>query len=355
VIQHPFTTELLSDVVPESLEWLWEPYLPRGTLAVLDGDPGVGKSLLALDLAARLSRARPLPDGKPVGRASVTLLLSAEDRAATSLRPRADAAGADLSRIVRVKSPSGALMRFPADLGCLEEMIVNRQADLALIDPVTAFLPPEVATGNDQCVRTVLHALDAVCARTGCTVLLVRHLRKKAAAKAIHRGSGSVGIIGAVRIGLLAAYHPSDPNLRVLAVSKSNLAETPRPFGYRVVGGGSVPPAIEWTGPLDATADELGLPAPALPSLLENVSNWLHQKLAGGPLPSMEILAAAAADGIPERTLRRAKSDARVRSQEVWLKGNQRVWYWYDPAAVWPKDAPFRRPSIEQEIDQPDW
>src|SRR5437879_4870775 len=47
------------------VQWLWEPYLAFGTVAVLDGDPGVGKSLLTLDLAARLTAGRPMPDGRP--------------------------------------------------------------------------------------------------------------------------------------------------------------------------------------------------------------------------------------------------------------------------------------------------
>ncbi|HVS36916.1 MAG TPA: AAA family ATPase [Gemmataceae bacterium] len=45
------------------IRWLWEPYLARGKLAVLDGDVGVGKSFFAVDLAARLSRGGRTPDG----------------------------------------------------------------------------------------------------------------------------------------------------------------------------------------------------------------------------------------------------------------------------------------------------
>src|SRR5881398_2781595 len=94
--------EPLSNVRPETVRWLWEPYLPRGKLALLDGDPGVGKSLLTIDLAARLSRGGPLPDGSPSGRPHLTLLLGAEDDAADTTRPRAEAAGADLGRVVAV-------------------------------------------------------------------------------------------------------------------------------------------------------------------------------------------------------------------------------------------------------------
>src|SRR5436305_1334965 len=101
--------ESLSRVRPERVRWLWEPYLPRGKLAVLDGDPGIGKSLLTTDLAARLSRGGPLPGGASAGRPHVTLPLNAEDDPADTPRPRAEAAGADLDRVVAVANAAGAV------------------------------------------------------------------------------------------------------------------------------------------------------------------------------------------------------------------------------------------------------
>src|SRR5258708_4913261 len=49
----PWTAELCCDVRPTALDWFWLRYLARGKLAILDGDPGMGKSLLTLDLIAR--------------------------------------------------------------------------------------------------------------------------------------------------------------------------------------------------------------------------------------------------------------------------------------------------------------
>ena len=45
------------------VDWLWPGRLPLGKLAILDGDPGVGKSVVTLDLCARLGTGRPFPDG----------------------------------------------------------------------------------------------------------------------------------------------------------------------------------------------------------------------------------------------------------------------------------------------------
>jgi hypothetical protein len=270
--------------------------------------------------------------------------LSAEDSAADTLRPRAEAAGADLDRLVVVAAPDGAPMRFPADLPALEAFIRERGADLVVIDPVMAFLPPEVASNNDQCVRRALTPLARLAERTDCTVLLVRHLRKQGGAKAVYRGLGSVGIIGASRAALMVAVHPADPTLRVLAMAKPNLAGTSPPLGFRLRGDSSGRVAVEWSGPLDISADALGLPP--LPALRprDRASDWLSRELANGPRKAAALLAAAAGAGIPERTLKRAKIDLGVKSQLLHHEDDTREWYWYDPGAPWPKDAPFKKP-----------
>src|SRR4029077_1385498 len=89
----PLIAELLSQVKSTQFRWLWEPFIPCGKLVLLDGDPGVGKSLLTIDLAARLTRGGALPDGKPVERPQTAIIVSSEDAAGDTIRPRAIAAG----------------------------------------------------------------------------------------------------------------------------------------------------------------------------------------------------------------------------------------------------------------------
>src|SRR4029453_15552855 len=55
------------EVTEEAISWLWHPYVARKKLHALDGDPGIGKTMWALQLAACVSRGHPMPDqmGKP--------------------------------------------------------------------------------------------------------------------------------------------------------------------------------------------------------------------------------------------------------------------------------------------------
>lgn len=341
----PWTDELCSDVRPTALDWLWPRYLARGKLSILDGDPEMGKSLVTLDLIARLSRGGPLPDGSPLPRPCTSVLLSAEDDAGDTIRPRAEAAGADLSRLV-LPNFGGRVPRFPDDLPALEELVRDRAADLVVIDPLMAFLPPGVAANLDQCVRLALTPLGGLAARTGCAVKFVRHLAKAGRDRAVYRGQGSMGIMATVRTALFAAAHPTDPDGRVLAVAKSNVGRRPPALGYRIVESASGQPVVEWTGPVDLTADGLCKRQPAVGvKARDRATDWLRRELSGGPRKAADLYAAAAEAGIPERTLNRAKKELPADSHRTYDKKEKRgEWYWYDPDAPWPADAPFKKP-----------
>src|SRR5438477_12129013 len=88
-----------SEIVARPVAWLWPGRLALGKLAMLDGDPGVGKSLVTLDLCARLSTGQPFPDGSSGPGPCNSLVLDAEDDGEDTVRPRLQALGADLDRV----------------------------------------------------------------------------------------------------------------------------------------------------------------------------------------------------------------------------------------------------------------
>jgi AAA domain len=339
--------ESCAEVRAAELEWLWRRYLPRGKLVILDGDPGMAKTLLCIDLIARLSRGSLLPDGKPLARSYTSALLSAEDKAEDTIRPWAEAAGVDLSRFLLPRFKD-RLPRFPEETDALEELVVERSVDLVVIDPLMAFLSTRVPASMDQYVRQALTPLAKLAEWTGCTILMLRHLIKQWQSLALLRGLGSIGISAAARTTLFAGPHPTDPEARVLAVSKTNLDIRPPALGYRVVANPAGQPVVEWMGPVDVTADALGAkkkPEKAL-KMSDRAVDWLRRELANGPRKSADIFAAAAEAWIPERTLYRAKDWLPAKSHKVHdRKADRSEWWWYDPAAPWPKTAPFKKPD----------
>src|SRR5262249_8218950 len=216
----------LSDVTPQPVRWLWRGRIRIGKLTVLDGDSGLGKSLLSTDLAARISKARLMPDNTandlrdPAG----VVILSAEDDPSDTICPRLKATGADLSRIVLLAGLRDSdSVRLPtlADLEAIRHAITLVNAKLVIIDPLMAYLPGRVDSHRDQDIRSSLAPLAALAAETGVAVLVIRHLNKTEGKNALYRGGGSIGIIGAARSGLLVAQDPEDEERRILAVTKS--------------------------------------------------------------------------------------------------------------------------------------
>ena len=60
-----------------------------------------------------------------------------------------------------------------------------------------AYLPYGTDSHKAQDIRRVLSRLAALADRTGCTVLLLRHLNKAKGGDPLYRGGGSIGIVGA--------------------------------------------------------------------------------------------------------------------------------------------------------------
>lgn len=253
----------LADVEPEPVSWLWPGRLPLGKLVTLDGDPGLGKSTLATDIGARTTTGADWPDGSVCGYPGAVLVMSAEDGLADTVRPRFDAAGADVSKVyaiegVPVITEDGTRVLRPptmADITGLEEGITATGARLLTIDVVMAYLPTGVDAHKDQDVRRVLSALATLADKTRCTVLMLRHLNKAPGRDPLYRGGGSIGIVGAARAGLLVARDPGDENLRILASVKSNLGPAAGSLSYRLLDAPEHGCArIEWQGTSNHTA-----------------------------------------------------------------------------------------------------
>jgi len=318
----------LADVEPEPVAWLWRGRVPLGKLTVFDGDPGLGKSTTTLDLGARVSAGLEMPcssAGDLDGPAGV-VILSAEDGLADTIRPRLDAAGADVKRIVAFQLE--ALPAIPRQLAEIKAAVEAVAARLVIVDPLNAFLGGEVDSHRDQDIRRALARVTALAAETGAAIIVVRHLNK-GTGPALYRGGGSIGIAGAARAGLIVFRDPEDELRRVLAPSKANLALEPPSLLYTLESVGNVA-RIRWLGETAQRADELAAePGTAEErDALSDAEDVLRELLREGPRPAKEVQRLLREAGVAERAWRRAKSRLHVRSDP---NGFQGAWQWSLP------------------------
>jgi hypothetical protein len=346
----------VSEVTARPVVWLWPHHLGLGKLAVLEGDPGLSKTFVALDFCARLSTGRPWPDDSPGPAAAASIFLNGEDDVGDTLRPRLEALGADLTRVFVVEHGDGdgaVPLSLPGQTRALEALVARVAARLLVIDPVSAFFGPGVNTSSDAAIRRALRPLADLARRQACAVLLHRHLTKHGRGRAIHRGLGSIGLAGTCRSGWLVAEEAEGSDRRVLAQVKNNLAGRQPSLAFEVSQPDGAAPTLRWLGPVAVTADELqarprrpGREAEALAS----ATAFLAEVLADGPLSVRDIWDRAQGHGLSRRTLGRAKDEMGVRLMLVREDGRT-VGYWLLPQ----HEAPPVDPAADDENSVEPW
>lgn len=329
----------LSEVQPEMVRWLWEGRIPLGKLTVLDGDPGLGKSLVTLDLAARVSRGSPMPGERQGGEPGTALIMTAEDGLADTVRPRLDAMRADVTRVHAVvgafaEDEAGQAVTFPTDLDALGAKVGALGATLVVVDPFMAYVGGTVNTRIDHDVRRLLAPMARMAEETGAAIVIIRHLNKSADGRALYRGGGSIGLIGAARAGLLIARDPENEDRRVLAVTKMNLAPEPPSLAFDIDSTAGAP-TVRWLGESPHRANAL-VSAPADEderSASRELRDFIREMVEVTPRTQREAVAAIRQAGftLAERTIQKARKDAGVvvrrqgfgpGSTVVWALGN---------------------------------
>jgi hypothetical protein len=258
--QHGVRVLRLSDVQPEETEWLWTARIPFGAITVLDGDPGLGKSLITTDIAGRLTSGRAMPGETVKAKPSDVVVIATEDSYASTLRPRFDAAGADTERVHLIrgmrdsKNREGEPTLTAQGIARIETVTRLCSARLVIIDPLTNYIPDEIDSYKDQDIRRILRELSAIAQRTGAAFLIVRHLNK-GKGSALHRGAGSIGISGAARSVLSVSKGPGGIGT-TLKSTKANLAAQVSELPYRIVTRDDGAAGVAWTCDASAPVNE---------------------------------------------------------------------------------------------------
>jgi hypothetical protein len=334
---------------PEPVSWLWPNYLLAGELVVIDGDAEQGKSLLTLDLAARISAGRALPDGHRPSAPHDVILLTGEDHFEDTVLPRLIAAEADLNRVHQLAAgdpdqPDQPLC-LPGDLHLLDKAVRQLDARLVVIDPLTMFLDPRLPTGIDSYIRAkILTPLARIGHDTRACMTLVRHLTKLLARAALCKGAGSMAIINAARIAYLIGRDPNDEERRLFACNKNNVCLRGATLAYRIVQAFNHAPRVEWLGTSAMHADDIDAPRHARQSVVDHAVDFLEAALADGPVRHDDLVRQAADQGISRRALKRAKKALEVKSVQ-YMEDGKNFWTWSlsETTYDWAKDERSRR------------
>ncbi|MFN0009298.1 MAG: AAA family ATPase [Planctomycetota bacterium] len=341
----------MARIQSEPLQWAWKNRIPRKKTSLLVGDPEVGKSLLLLDLAARFSTGAAMPDGtEGIGTPGNVMLFCAEDDPSDTIRPRLQAAGADLERIwfanevLGDKDSEREWFALGPHLGDLEAVLKGANRPwLVGFDPLQSFIG-RIDANRDNEVRSVMGRLAKMGPEYDATFVCVMHLNKGVGLPAMYRTGGSIAFPGLARTSLLVAKDKEMEGRRLLIPIKNNLAPKTGGLSFRVTEARveSLPnsiPRIEWDeGVVERDADSVlsaGQPDAEGSAELTRVVNWLRERLVDGPAEATTVFEDAEAEEIAKRTLNRAKKVLRVRSRPRGKKPD-RKWYWELPE----EDAP---------------
>jgi putative DNA primase/helicase len=230
----------LADLQPEPVEWLWQHRLAAGTLAMLSGEPGSGKTWVALAIAAALTRGRDPFTSEKLKPATV-LYASAEHAAAQVIQPRFAGLHGDPARLVVLRRAVSARSMPSPDsaLRDLERALQKTQPHPVVLDPWDDLLG--------------LDCLGRLAELHRCCILLIRHVAKPTVGRPVHRGRASMECSAALRTEFLVGSSPDAPTQTALLHVKSNLGPLAPPLDYRIGEDGN----FHWTGFSNLTPEDL--------------------------------------------------------------------------------------------------
>ena len=236
----------LSDVQMRPVSWLWQGKLACGKVSLIQGDPGLGKSMLLASLAAVVTRGGAWPVTRDKCPQGSVLILSAEDDAEDTLAPRLEAAGADLSRVhtldaIQSELENGEKVTRGFDLSQdIARLIVKMReigdVRLVSIDPVLAYVGQTKDSHKTSDVRGILAPLNVAAYEAGAAIILVNHLNKSTGMSAINRGTGSNAWAAAARAVFGVIADKEDQGKRYFLTLKNNLGAdgTETNLSYRI-------------------------------------------------------------------------------------------------------------------------
>jgi putative DNA primase/helicase len=321
-----------ANIKPEPIIWLWKDWLALGKLHILAGQPGVGKSTIALKIAAGVSSGGKLPDSTKAKRGNV-IIWSGEDDAGDTIVPRLEASGADLSRVHIVRCAKDGKGKRPfdpsRDIQALCDAIkVIGGAVLIIIDPIVMAIAKDSHKNAET--RRDLQPIVDLAAALKAALLGVTHFTKGTEGRSpIDRVTGSLAFGALARVVMVAAKKQDEddkPGVRVLMLAKSNIGPDDGGFEYSLQNTPLfsnpeiIASVVAWGEVIEGNARDVLAEAETVKSdddehkrtAFREARDFLLELLMDGPLPTKDVRAATRDAGHMWRTIERAKSELKI-------------------------------------------
>jgi len=326
-----------SSIEIRPVDWLWDGRIAQGTLALLAGREGIGKSTLAYSLAADITNGKL--KGAFYGHPRSVIIIATEDDWSFTIIPRLKAAGADLNKVLQIEpnDPDEYGISLPRDIDELSEIAKDYDTGLILLDPLMSRLG-NLDTHKDSEVRQALEPLVKMAGKSKAAALGLIHVNKNGSTDPLNMLMGSRAFSAVARAVLFVVQDPEKPDTKVMMQAKNNLGRSDLPdlmytLGSKVVGNYEgkdiVSVALTWSGELAPGSAREMINPKTNKSKNELAQEWIMEFLdAHGKTSSAEVKEKGKEAGFSEATLKRAAGDIPVK---VTSEGFPRSTYWEIP------------------------
>lgn len=333
----------ISDAIQKNVDWLWKEKIAYGKITIFAGEPGVGKSQLLLYIASIVSLGSRFHGENRLCNKDKVLLISGEDSADDTIKPRLMALGADLNQIDYVKGiqsfdASGNEYYSPIciveNIADLENKIKENNYKLIIIDPISLYLGSIDESKNKE-IRRALGMLNALAERHGCAIILNSHFTKpsnnSSKSAAIYRVMGSIGFVAAARMAFGIMKDDEDETKRVFIPIKNNIGKDSGGLIFSIKSiliHGLETSRIDWLNETsNKSADDLLNGSTDKPTpKLEEAKTLIIGMLQNGSCPLTDIRKAFEQSGISPDRMYAAKIALKIYENDSFSGKRGKIW-----------------------------
>lgn len=330
---HIFLSQSMAEVEEEDIDWIWYPYIARGELTILEGDPGLGKSYLAQIVCKHIVDGEKLPSvqyRKPVK--GKVAYFDIENSMGSVTKKRLSANGCkNYADYYQDAEP------FSIDddetLNHVHRAIERLKPEIVVFDTLNTYIGKADIHKSSETQQAFKRFVE-IARRHKCSVMVLRHLTKSTKTSALYRGQGSIAFTGLARVVMTVGIHPDDPDVRVMAVTKINVTRAPKGLTFTIKGmkdslDNHDRSVFEWGEFVDITSDDLVSAGPAKTDKdrTEEVKQFLEEILDSGPMEVNKIIRAAEARSIGRKLLYKVADEMNLTKQiSGFAKSRQSTW-----------------------------